>query len=170
MERQVFTWAALYFGSHLFIYILVLRHMRAYVQEKVIFLYHVVPAAAVACILLWLRVVDMHREVSEAVIAVVISLHGIYSLSFLELWSLAEGSYSLSIVEHVDTVHAAGAEIDLAALQRIGVEKRENRIRILQWLRLVVRRGDHLELTPPGRLFAVALSVIAWIANVKETA
>ncbi len=163
---HVFRWGVLYLGVHFLLYVLVLRHTRVFLREKVIFLYHAFSALAVTCLLLGATAIAPQWGGLVSAIAV-ISLHGIYSLSFLELWSLAEGSYSLRILDHVDAVRESGAEVDLAQLQRIGASKKESRIESLQRLRLVRRRGDRFVLTPVGRLIATGLYFIALAENLK---
>ena len=164
---HVFKWGVLYLGVHLLLYVLLLRHTRLFLREKVIFLYHAFSALTVTGVLLGATAIATQCGGLVSAMAV-ISLHGIYSLSFLELWSLAEGSYSLSILDHVDAARGADAGIDLAELHRIGAVKKGSRIESLQRLRLVGRRGDRFGLTPLGRLGVVGLGIVLWAANLGK--
>jgi len=70
-------------------------------SERGILLYQVVSTVVLTAV----GVITVSRDPSGQAMAglvAAIALHGIYSLSFFELWSLAEGSYSLRILEHVE--------------------------------------------------------------------
>ena len=72
-------------------------------SERAIFLYHFISAIAVTGAFgLWAFAVGGSEAWTLFVCAVM--LHGIYSLSFLELWALADDSYSLAIMEVIDRV------------------------------------------------------------------
>jgi hypothetical protein len=101
------------------------------------------------------------------VAVVLLSAHGIYSLSFLELWSLTQGSYSLSILEKalVEPL-TAQHESDIQELIEIGISKQQDRIIALQNLGLVKGYNNDFRLTSKGRKLASILSMIAWTANI----
>lgn len=164
---QWLGWAALYLGGHLLFYVLVLRHLRWFSREKIIFLYHLVSTLALAGVLL-LALAGAPRSTSLSSVVAAMSLHGIYSLSFLEFWSLAEGSYSLSILRHMEIRRAAGKQLDISSLLRIADKKKEGRIDNLQRLLLVRRKGEQLALTVFGRLASFGLRIIAWAVNAKK--
>ena len=160
-------WILLYLVVHCFLYVLVLRHTRLFSSEKVIFLYHAFSALVIICIQLGMLVIEPQLEGVVSSVGM-ISLHGIYSLSFLELWSLAEGGYSISILDRVNTSHTGRLEVNLADLHQIGEFKKESRIESLQRLRLVRRQGERFGLTALGRLVALGLRAVAWTVNVEE--
>ena len=160
-------WILLYLVVHCFLYVLVLRHIRLFSSEKVIFLYHAFSALVIICIQLGMLVIEPQLEGVVSSVGM-ISLHGIYSLSFLELWSLAEGGYSLNILDRVNIAHVKGLKVKLADLHQIGAFKKEGRIESLQRLRLVCRQGQRFSLTALGRLVALGLRAVAWSVNVKE--
>jgi len=124
--------------------------------ERGVFLYHLLPAAGMSLVLL---VLSWANDTTSAAAAAMIALHGVYSLSFLELWSLAEGSYSLSILAFVydpdrrSTLAQGGVSI----LEQIGEHKQQNRIGALLRLGLVQRQGGCIALTARGRVLARAL-------------
>lgn len=156
-----------YLGIHLLVYVLAIRHLRAFSSEKGIFVYHAISALALACLLLTLATVSPWLVDSAAAVGL-LGLHGIYSVSFLELWSLAEGGYSLGILRHVHSLHEAGADVDLNALHRIGATKKIGRQSSLQRWGLVRWEGDRLQLTLLGAALAATLAGIAWTANLKK--
>jgi hypothetical protein len=103
-----------------------------------------------------------------AVAAALLSLHGLYSLSFLELWSLAEGGYSLSILTHIDR-GAGRALVEVSALKEIGGSKKQSRLLDLKRLGLVERADERLRLTRRGQLVAAVLAGLAWLANLRRS-
>jgi hypothetical protein len=152
---------------HLLLYVLVLRHVRAFAQERVIFLYHLASTLGlVLALAAWIAVAPLPAWLAGLVGA--FALHGIYSISFLELWSLAEGCYSLAILTRIEALRARGAAVDLVALHEIGGSKKSSRLRGLQGLGLVRGRAQRSELTAFGRVVAVVLALLAWSANLKQ--
>jgi|SRR3990172_10148720 len=162
---QWIVWCGLYLVGHFALYTLVLRNRESFLRERVIFGYHVLSAVALALVLLGTAVITAREEVLIETVGA-LSLHGIYSLSFLELWSLSEAGYSLRILGELDTPGGA-PKVDLALLYRLGSSKKESRIESLQRLRLVRRQTQGVSLTPLGRVLAAALRAIAKAVNVK---
>jgi hypothetical protein len=156
-----------YLALHLALYVLKLRDARAFSQESTIFAYHFWSAATVSAlgVLGWL--VAPSPE-SAAVAAAAISAHGIYSTSFLELWSLSEGGYSLSILRLLTHAKAAGRVVELNVLHDIGARKKGNRVQGLLKLRLAKQHENQFELTMFGRGVAALFGGIAWAANLRE--
>ena len=98
-----------YVFFHFLSYAVWFRHWRAFGSEKTIFLYHAVSfAGAVSSVLAasWFLCPPGGgwRWVTGAA-----GLHGIYSLSFLELWALSDGGYSLRILDQIERDRAGGA-------------------------------------------------------------
>lgn len=161
------SWAVAYLAVHFFLYSIVLRRLPIFSQERLIFLYHVVPAGCVACLVLAALAGGRTGPAVASGVAV-LGLQGIYSLSFLELWSLAEGGYSLSVLRHVDAAQRDGRCLEPSRLREIGAAKKESRIRSLERLGLVRRQRDRLALTGLGRAAAGALAAITWVAHPRE--
>jgi hypothetical protein len=156
-----------YLLAHFAVYALFLRHANLFLHERPIFLYHFLSILTLACLLLtgltlWPAGISLPAAVA------VLSLHGIYSLSFLELWSLAEGGYSLSILRRVNATHDCSFDPSVRQLASIGASKKEARIQSLAKLRLLRQRGEAFELTGPGRAAATALQAISWTANLRS--
>ena len=107
-ELMLLAAALGYILLHAGLYFAVLRRIPACVTERGVFLYHFASAVcfSVAALTLWLFVPA--SGASFPFVVGVVMLHGIYSLSFLEIWSLTEGSYSLQIMRAVVDSHATG--------------------------------------------------------------
>ena len=156
-----------YLAAHLALYCLVLRHRPAFSREIGIFLYHLMSAAGTALVLLLGVVLGPPGALDLATAVGIVALHGIYSLSFLELWSLSEGGYSLAIMAHVDRARSRGRLVSLEAVHRIGWSKQANRLDGVERLGLIRRERGHVALTPLGRVVAWGLALIAWAANIR---
>jgi hypothetical protein len=159
--------AVAYLALHFAAYVLTLRERAAFRHEAVIFGYHFWSAVALTTVSCVSWALKPTFEQAAAVVAAV-ALHGIYSTSFLELWSLSEGGYSLRILRMLEDARPAGLELDRGALQAIGARKKGNRISGLLRLGLARRTWDQLELTSFGRGVGAVLSSIAWLANLRE--
>lgn len=151
--------------GHFLLYAAVLRHLRAFSTEGAMFLYHAGSAALLAVILFgsWNAGISSER-LTEAV--GVLSFHGIYSLSFLELWWLSDGGYSLRILDRVDR---SGSQAEVTDLESLGSAKKSDRLNSLKTLGLARAEGEKTRLTGPGRLFAFFLFLVAWPSQVLKT-
>ncbi len=99
-------------------------------------------------------------------ITLAVSLHGIYSLSFLELWSLTQGSYSLSILELVAGSRNPVTLQGIEPLGAIGPVKRSSRNAALVSLRLLRDTGDGKpRLTPAGHVCATGIRWLLWFSG-----
>jgi hypothetical protein len=156
-----------YLLVHFCSYVLLFRHLGAFKAERPIFLYHAVPALAVTVVALGTIIVRPTADMVAAG-ALVVSVHGIYSLSFLELWSLAQGSYSVNILARLERARRDGAQPDLADLENIGTGKKVDRLAGLQRLALIRPTGQGFGLSRRGRIAAAVLYAIVCLANVKE--
>lgn len=159
-------WYAVYFAAHLLLYAAVLRRLSAFRREDVIFKYHALSAVAVTLAVAagWLLGWGMDEELAVAVVG----LHGLYSVTFLELWSLAEGGYSLQILEGLAGAERRGEPPDVEALRAIGAAKQGNRLAGLASIGLVRYEDSRVGLTRAGRLVASAFALLAWLTNVKD--
>jgi hypothetical protein len=140
------------------VYALWLRRTIPLRSERRIFLYHALSAVMLGTLGVGAVIAHPTAHVAAGVIAAV-ALHGIYSLSFLELWSLAEGSYSLSILEGFAA--ESGLGVDVTPLERLGTSKRERRLDSLERLGLARDVGDQIVLTDRGRWLANVLGCIS---------
>ncbi|MBI2756936.1 MAG: hypothetical protein HYX52_09535 [Chloroflexi bacterium] len=150
--------ASAYLMLHFVVYVLLLRNQALFGRERPIFLWHALSFLAVGL------VVAVGAIGSLETLLAVMSLHGLYSLTFLELWSLSEGGYSISIVRHVD---GGGSEPDMAALEHIGGAKHHARLNSLSRLGLLKVRQETVYLTSLGGVVARACQALRWVANIR---
>jgi hypothetical protein len=148
---------------HFLAYCLWLRKLKSFRSERSIFLYHLWSGAilAAAIIVGGSGVATLPQSIGA------LSMHGIYSLSFLEIWSLSQGSYSISIL-----IAASRRGIlktsDLKAFVDIGDAKQAARLHALERLRLICTAGDTARLTIAGQLAAAALGMFCRLSNLKH--
>jgi hypothetical protein len=156
-----------YIPIHFLLYVVWLRRLDAFRQEKVVFRLHLFSVAVVALAALALIRSGAVDQAWAAAVAV-LSLHGIYSISFLELWSLSQGGFSLNILEKAANGHGLGDPESMAALEAIGDEKRLNRLRALRSLGLIRDRPQSIALTPAGRMCRLVFRAVTWAANLRS--
>jgi hypothetical protein len=156
-----------YLVLHFLLYAAELRWRPPFQTERGIFVYHLV--SALLFVTAAFAALAVHR--SDAAVAVAIGLiaaHGIYSISFLEIWSLTQGSYSVAVISGV----AAGANLSRGATievyARIGDAKKGDRLSMLSKLSLVRRVGDCWQLLPRGRFLAKLFRAVLWLADVQR--
>lgn len=145
-----------------------LRNRPALGSEKGIFWYHMASAAVVAAIFaIWASVIG-GAEAWTWFVAVVM-LHGLYSLSFLELWALADDSYSVAIMEIVDRSGSAGGAALIQGLEAIGMSKQTSRLDALRAIGLIrPGRAGTFELTSKGRVAVGLGRTLLFLANVRK--
>lgn len=158
----------IYVCCHFALYLTLVRHSSVLRQEREIFLYHsssfaaLLLAASVAC------VVTTSTAMVKAAFGA-LSLHAIYSISFLEAWSLSQISYSIAILDAIETtpgLDVAGATQKFA---ETGNAKKASRLASLQRLGLIVIRHGQAALAPRGQAVAGVLALLRWIANLRDT-
>lgn len=144
-----------------------LRLRSAWLQsEKGIFLLHVVSAAALAAAAL--LTVAFHADgATLGAAGAGVFAHGIYSLTFLEFWSLSQISYSRDVLLIARSgrlpVHGQAPEELLA----LGERKRAGRLRALERLGLVESAAGAWRVTPKGRMVSGALRLLQWLSNLR---
>jgi hypothetical protein len=155
-----------YLFAHFLLYALLLRQCRAFQTERGIFLYHFVPAVVLLVVVGSRSVTSPGESFEEGVL--VVALQGIYSLSFLELWSLSQGGYSIRILNAIESAREAGTEPDAQCWHDFGKGKTSLRLPGLEKLGMVRRRGDVWELTGAGTGVAACLRAIVRVVNHKS--
>jgi hypothetical protein len=156
-----------YLALHVLLYVFLLRDRPLVQSERGIFLYHFVSAT----VLTLGAFVAAVTHFSDAMIAIAIGLiatHCIYSISFLELWTLAEGSYSMSILTGIASQGTLSRNSLIDAFARIGDAKKGNRLSVLSKLSLARREGNHWRLSARGRFLANVLNILVWLAAIKK--
>jgi hypothetical protein len=156
-----------YLALHALLYVFVLRGRPLVQSERGIFLYHVV-SAAILSLVAFAAVVSHLSDAALAIAIGLIAVHGIYSLSFLELWTLAEGSYSMSILTGIASQGTLSRNALINAFARIGDAKKSDRLSVLSNLSLGRRDGCYWRLSARGQLLANLLNVLVWLAAIKK--
>src|SRR4029077_20843025 len=95
--------------------------------ERGIFLYHFISAVLFAAGALAAGIARF-SDAAMAVSVGLIAVHGIYSTSFLELWSLAQGSYSISILTGIASQGPLPRSKLVDVFARIGNAKKNDRL------------------------------------------
>lgn len=158
----------IYLFAHFFLYVFILRHRVLFGTEKGIFLFHFISAAMFVLASIAVFLVRCTDEVFS-VACVLVAAHGIYSISFLELWSLAQGSYSLSILgrrKHKDKAIARSQLVE--SLSEIGGSKKVDRLAGLRGFHLVHLDAGCWKLNSSGASIAAMLRGLLWLANIRE--
>ena len=152
-----------YLAAHFLAYVLFLRRIGAFGTEKGIFLYHFISALLTGALGL-LGAVSEYSQAGYASLVLMLSSHGIYSVSFLELWSLAHGGYSLSVIASIAEAEATGGEPDFSHLEKIGETKQRERIADLVRMGLVEKTGTTIALTRRGKNVSKVLrGILRWV-------
>lgn len=151
------AWLAIHFT----LYTLWARHTAALKQEKGIFLYHAVSYALLTAALATAGLLGGLDRTGTAT-GFAAGLHGIYSLSFLESWSLTQGSYSLAILDRIERSGGGATAGELAGLQQVGTRKRQLRADDVGRLGLVRPDGS---LSTAGRAAAILLRLVLRVSN-----
>lgn len=150
-----------YVGGHFLLYATAFRRSTWLQTERSIFAWHAISYLLQPVVLM---LVAWHWDLEAALPSIIFAaaLHGIYSLSFLELWSLTQGSYSLGILAHVSKAGGHATPADLGRLQSVGQSKQSSRQADLGRMGLVRPDGTR---TLAGRLAAIPLRTILWLSN-----
>ena len=154
-----------YVVCHFALFAAIFRHARAFRAERTIFLYHVTSMTVVISVAAAMVAWDV-RLLAGAV--GLVSIHAIYSLSFLELWSLAQGGYSLAILRELSGRGAPAAVSD-DPMRSLGGRKVQARVDSLGRLWLLRSAGDEIALTRLGRATARVQAFLRMMVNVNPS-
>jgi hypothetical protein len=133
------------------------RHIPFFRTERGIFLYHAVSATLFSIAALGTCVIAFN-DVTLAVTLGLVAAHGIYSLSFLELWSLAQGSFSIGIIAGAQSGSSLSRAPLIESFARIGDHKKCNRLATLSKLGLIEHHDGSWMLTSRGVLLGKLLA------------
>ncbi len=156
-----------YLAAHLCLFLLWLRRVPLFRREAVIAGYHAISYLLLVGILGSVAIMGRDAR-GYALAGLAAALHGVYSLTFLELWSLTEGSFSLSLLRRIDSSEHDLTVDELLALKSIGATKRTVRLQSLKRLGLIAE-GPAFKVTFLGRVFSVAISGVVWLSNGRGT-
>jgi hypothetical protein len=155
-----------FIAAHVLAYIAVFRHLKVFAAERAIAIYHGLAFAAVFVVVV---VAFARGTIGFAASCGLLALQYLYSLSFLELWTLAEGSYSLQILLRVSRQASVSREEILASCEAIGADKKRNRLHDLQALGLIAQDPDGtFKLAAMGRMLVDMLSLIMRLTTIRE--
>lgn len=159
----------IYFGILLVAALAVPRWLPALRTERGILRLHLGSFATVVVVAISYAAADPAESRISAGFAVVAG-HAIFSLSFLELWSLTEGGYSVQIL-----LALAARPRSATALARefaeIGEGKQRDRIAALQRLGLVsVSENGFMRLTPKGRVASRGVKALLMVPKMQGNA
>ena len=154
--------------AHAGLYFAVLRDAAALASEKGIFLYHFISAILLAGGFgLWAA--SQGDSNAWTWFACAIMLHGLYSVSLLELWALADDSYSVAILEIIDQGGPAAVPALMQRLEEIGMCKQSSRLDALRTIGLVRDTPDgSVALTPPGRAAVVLGRLLLFLVDARK--
>jgi hypothetical protein len=118
-----------YLSIHLILFFGLFKRLERFRLERNIFLYHLISFVGFCFLQLLFAPPLTASNAWLSYIAFGICIHGIYSLSFLELWSLTQGSYSLRILA---AIKSGRGNFDLQVYQEsfedIGEQKLADRL------------------------------------------
>jgi len=157
-----------YVLAHFMLYVLVLRNVCAFRRERVIFVYHCGSFAILLIGMLLVSVLIPSRNALPGCLSG-LAVHAIYSMSFLEAWSLSQISYSIAILDAIETTPNLTREAAGQTFAATGSAKKASRLAALQRLGLIAVVGDRATLTLSGRIAVSALVTLRRIANLRDT-
>lgn len=159
---------ACYLCVHLALFVFIFRHQPRFQTEGGVLLLHIVSAAALVSIL-FVRFALGPNEEKFALAVAAGAAHGIYSLSFLEIWALSDGGYSLRVLYEV-VVRGKSTLPELeAAFTVMSGRKKQGRLDSLLKLGLVNKEGNGYSLTSRGKVVAKFIAVLGHLAQLKIT-
>jgi len=158
---------AAYFCGHFACYWVIVRRRKGLVSERFILLYHLVPATVFGLVALGIAFAVGGEGPAAAALAAIFA-HGIYSLTFLELWTLSQISYSREVLALAATVTGTTRDAAIRELAGIGDRKKAGRLESLEKLGLVRQNSDTFRLTCSGRLVSLFLSCLRWPTDIRS--
>lgn len=164
------TWLLIvfYLVLHFTLFVFIFRHHPRFRSEGGVLLLHVASAVAlVAGMLVWFGLSPSQTRLAFAVGAG--AAHGIYSLSFLEIWALSDGGYSLRVLAAVVSRGQSTAAKLEAHFTALSSGKKEGRLDSLFELGLVQKDENTYALTPRGNVVAKFIAGIGYLAKLEKT-
>jgi hypothetical protein len=156
-----------YLSVHFLLYVAILRDRPLFQTEKVIFFCHFISALVFTAVALFICGI-LPDALATATALGLVALHGIYSISFLELWSLAQGSYSISILTELGSKSILSREKLIETFFQIGNTKKHNRTIALSESVLIRRVDDRWQLTHRGRLLTRLFTALLSLSDIRR--
>jgi hypothetical protein len=151
--------------THFVIYIIFLRDILQ--TEKSIFSYF---AIFYLVLLIWtfLCLLSNFDSLFIAAFIFINSINAIYCISFLELWSLSQISFSYDVLLKAKNEPLSNESPTILDLISIGNSKRSKRMDSLCNIGVMRKMNDVYILTKIGRVVSYFLSIILWMPNLKN--
>ncbi|MGO8867115.1 MAG: hypothetical protein ACLQME_11495 [Alphaproteobacteria bacterium] len=165
---ELYLVAVAYLVLHLALYLALLRHLAGFRREATIFAYHAISSCLYSAAVLLPGVLAGSYRLLVAGLGLVM-LHGLYSITFLELWSLSQISYSIAILAEVRRRGSATPDTLVDEFARTGEAKKTERLRSLSALGLLCLDDGRYRLTGRGELVGGAIRMLRWLANYADT-
>lgn len=159
----------------LFIILLLIMHLSVYFiffryilkTEQSIFGYHfLIFVLILLCSTFNFYLLPIEENFYTCVLAC--SIAAIYSLTFLELWTLSQISYSREILLKAKEKILNSNSSDTEELQQLGAKKRMERLSSLKNMGLLSEDQGLWSLTPKGKTIALSLIALLKISNLKD--
>jgi hypothetical protein len=151
--------------GHLILFLAVFRRRHAFFSEKRIFLYHLISATLLTVVLAAMAAADRGgwTELLGSV-----SLHGIYSLTSLEAWALADGGISGRILSRLARAEGAQSRLDLQWTVVYAGRKKRHRLQSVRTLGLVNADDGALSLSLLGWIVVTGFLLLCWLTNTRR--
>ena len=158
-----------YLGFHILLFFGIIRNLRTLNSEKGIFLYHLI-SFFIFCGLLLVCHLGFFTSINIHLLDIfgLASIHFIYSLSFLELWALSEGGFSLAILKSLKSGAAVYREREKEYFEHLAKNKLKNRLASLVVLKICHLDDGRLRLTLFGKTINLVCIALIWLGNIRE--
>jgi hypothetical protein len=164
--QPIFPLVLAYIACHLALFVC-FRRRALLQQERGIFLFHASSFLLLAIVLIICLSVEPTGK-TVAVVVASLALHGIYSLSFLELWALSKTGFSLRLLANLDQTGPRTMADIVSDQTRLSDQKKVDRIHSLLALGLVHETSRGYSLTARGRWIAASIEALARLAGMRE--
>ena len=170
INSSYLTWgliavAYLIIGINFLLYTFVLRHKKCYQEESTILFFQIKSISILTIIGILCFLGNPSPELFAGWIGSIFT-HAIYSLLFLELWALSQGSFSLETLKHIES---SGFDLNSQLiLVELGNHKLTSRIMNLREGRLIFADEGHWKLTRKGRALYTLLKLIQTIPAIRN--
>jgi hypothetical protein len=162
-----FVGALAFLCAHFALYCVVLRHNTSVSSERGILLYHVKSAILLGLTGVVFVLAAPDTSLALAAFAAGAACQGIYSLSFLELWTLSQISYSREVLSLATREKLTRPEVVLR-LAAVGDRKKADRLGALIGLGLVRQQGETWVLSRRGLGAALLLKSLLWLPDSRS--
>lgn len=161
--------ALAYCLAQLTAYALALRNLRFFRHEGGILAFQVASFALYSALATAAYFLGEVGEIS--VLLGVYALHTIYSMLFLILWAICDGSYSFNILREMEKAREAGKVVDDEAIYRFATfkEQEKDRLETVYKLNLGRKTGENeVRISGIGKLIGGVLELVLWFSNLKN--